>query len=137
MNETQKLLNLTKDLQAASTPIEGVSLLNPATTPPTVSVQYRVLATPAQILAGNALVAGFDWSDASYQARLVIQQRTDAKASLNFPEPDYKLLRALASILVDEINVLRAAVSPALPARTLAQVRTAIQNRIDGGLIDI
>lgn len=45
-----------------------------------------------------------------------------------------KLFRAFASILVDEINTLRGQHS--LAPRTLAQLRTAILNRIDSGTVD-
>ncbi len=70
----------------------------------------------------------------------------------------YKALRAAAAVLVDEINVIRqwemsfktevaaassladlktrVATLPALPDRTLAQAKTAIQAKITAGLVD-
>lgn len=44
-------------------------------------------------------------------------------------------LRAFISILIEEINTLRALHS--LPDRTIAQLKTAIGNRIDDGTIDL
>lgn len=40
--------------------------------------------------------------------------------------------RVFAEILLDEINALRAAVVPALPARTLTQLRNSMRSRLDG-----
>jgi hypothetical protein len=47
-----------------------------------------------------------------------------------------KALRALALIVMDEINILRAAVVPSLPARTLAQLKTAFTNKLTAGTAD-
>jgi hypothetical protein len=71
---------------------------------------------------------------------------------------DAKLARALVSVLIDELNDARAWITsfkaevaaattladlktrvaslPAMPARTLAQAKTAIANKIDGGSVD-
>lgn len=89
---------------------------------------------------------------------ITTSQREDAKVKLDSVEPDGKLLRALADIIRDEINILRqwdaafkvevaaasnladlktrVATLPATPDRTLAQLKTAIQNRIDSGQVD-
>ena len=40
------------------------------------------------------------------------------------------LLRAFASIMVDELNILRAKQKPVLPPRTLAQLKTAMRNKL-------
>lgn len=51
--------------------------------------------------------------------------QTDAQNQIDaFPIKD----RAVISALIKEINILRAAVVPALPARTLAQALTAVKN---------
>jgi hypothetical protein len=50
--------------------------------------------------------------------------------------PAGQLIRALAAVLLTEINNLRAAVIPPLPPRTLQQLKTAIINRIDDGTAD-
>lgn len=60
--------------------------------------------------------------------------RTGAKAQLNGFSDVPLMLRAFADILKEEINTLRALHS--LPDRTLAQLRTAIDGRIDGGSVD-
>lgn len=61
--------------------------------------------------------------------------RSGAKKS--FAEtPDGQLIRALAAVMLNEINILRAAVIPLLPPRTLAQLKTAIIARIDDGTAD-
>ena len=45
---------------------------------------------------------------------------------------DFGLLKkAVALVMTDEINILRAAVDPPLSDRTPAQVRTAIRNKVD------
>lgn len=108
-------------------------------------------------------VADVNASETSYnaaQAVLTNQKfRNDAKAIINSLGNDLaKVLRAEAAVLVDEINSLRrwvtsfkaevAAASsladlktrvaslPNLPDRTLAQAKTAIINKIDGGTVD-
>lgn len=60
--------------------------------------------------------------------------REAAKAGLEGFVENPLLLRALADIIKDEINILRAL--HGLPDRTLSQLRTAIQNKIDGGTVD-
>lgn len=41
-----------------------------------------------------------------------------------------QLLRAIVSILIDELNIVRANLIPPLPNRTLAQAVTAIKNKL-------
>lgn len=59
-------------------------------------------------------------------AARVPMAKTAAKLTVDLPE---YVARALLDILLDEINLLRVALS--LAPRTLAQLRTAIKNRID------
>ena len=47
-----------------------------------------------------------------------------------------QVVRALAAVALDEINILRAAVVPALPARTLTQLKNAVLNKINNGTAD-
>lgn len=85
-------------------------------------------------------------------------QREHAKEALSSVEGDGKLLRAIADIIKDEINLLRqwtasfkgevasasnladlktrVATLPNLSDRTLSQLKTEIQNRIDSGQVD-
>jgi len=54
-------------------------------------------------------------------------QRDNVVAQLDHQED---LLRAFASIMVDELNILRAEQKPVLPPRTLAQLKTAMRNKL-------
>ena len=62
--------------------------------------------------------------------------RLSAKNYLSETHFSLVLHRAIVLTIMDEINILRAAVVPALPARTANQIRTAITNRINGGTAD-
>ena len=72
------------------------------------------------------------------QAALLDKMRSRAAAvfaaSDGDPEPLPKAVRALALVMLDEINLLRAAAG--LPARAAAQLKTAVQDRIDTGEAD-
>ena len=94
--------------------------------------------------------------DDAIAATVESQYRTGQKANFNGPRGVY--LRAFADITKDEINLLRAwitsfkvevasasnladlktrvAVLPNTPPRTLAQLKTAIQTKIDGKVVD-
>lgn len=65
----------------------------------------------------------------------IFVSREEAKRSMSETR-EGQVIRALAAVMLSEINLLRAAVIPALPARTLAQLKTAIVNRIDDGTAD-
>ena len=60
--------------------------------------------------------------------------RGNAKNSYEGFQEEGLKLRALVRIILDELNVLRGLHS--LPARTMLQVRTAIDNQIDSGGVD-
>ena len=75
-----------------------------------------------------------DAQDAAEAAAADLSTRTGAKAQLDGFARRPLVLRALADIIKDEINILRGL--HGLPDRTLAQLRVAIGNRIDGGSID-
>ncbi len=66
-----------------------------------------------------------DAIDAAEAAARETAGRENAKTEFD----DLWLLRAFAEVVVDEINLLRAEHS--LPARTPAQLRTALRNKID------
>jgi hypothetical protein len=74
--------------------------------------------------------------DTSAATAVISGRRTLAEAVKDDATVDGIRWRALVDILLDEINVLRAAVVPALPARTRAQVKTAFGNRISSGSAD-
>jgi len=111
---------------------------------------------------GGAIV---EWSQAEKDAKAAADAvaldtgtRAGARDQLVGFRSNALLLRALADILRDELNILRGnwnafkvevaaaasladlktrvAAMPNLPDRTLAQLRTAINTRVDGGTID-
>jgi len=120
------------------------------------SVQVRPSSEQA---AAQATIDAFDWSAAAHAAWQNLQDRTTAKTKVN-TDVDYeaKALRALVAVLLDEVNALRqwlasfkvevaaatnladlktrVATLPATPDRTLAQAKTAILNKVDGGTVD-
>ena len=102
----------------------------------------------------NVTLVGSPWNMGAVSSTI----RTASQNQLNDRDKLGLLHRAVASVLVDEINALRdwitsfkAAVAAAtslanlqtrvaaladLPDRTLAQARTAITNKITGGTVD-
>lgn len=98
-----------------------------------VQVEYDHELTPAEKSQVDALVAAHVPSAAEAAERL----RAHAKNILdNLRDPVYKLIRAVALITMDEINILRQNPTSVLPPRTAEQLKTAIRNRIDGGEAD-
>lgn len=65
--------------------------------------------------------------DAAEAAALLATVRASEKARLD----NEKVLRAFMLVVLDEINLLRAAVIPALTARTQTQLVNAIKARVD------
>ena len=65
----------------------------------------------------------------------VLVARREAKKSATQTR-EGQVIRALAAVALSEINILRAAVIPPLPPRTLDQLKTAIINKIDDGTAD-
>lgn len=138
-------------------PIIGVSVGKDGV-PSTVRIDFAPEATVPQRAAAQAVVDAFDWSTAAEEARLNVTQRQRADELLSSRRQEAKLQRAVAAVLVDEVNVVRqwlaalktqvaaatnfadlkarVATLPATPDRTLAQARTAIQNRLAGGTVD-
>ncbi len=121
---------LAATITAAGIPIDGVSGVQGA-----VRVDYQASATPAQITQGNALVTAFDWSPAADATFVAQQQKAAANASidrgaLQAGVSTERLVRALALVVLDEVNILRAASVPALPPRTVAQLVAAIKAKI-------
>lgn len=118
---------------SAVCPIDGVSLLDPVLH--TLRIDFKASATQPQKDAANSLAAGWDWSDVAQATRDAQAQKASATAGidngqLQAGDKQERLVRALALVVLDEINLLRAAVVPVLPARTAAQVVTAIKAKI-------
>ena len=115
-------------LRAAGIPIDGVAGPQAA-----VRVDYDASATPAQRAQAQAIVAAFDWSpsaDATFaaqQAKARAAGDLDAGATQG-GAPSDRLIRALAMVMLAELNLLRTAA--ALPARTPAQLIGAVKAQI-------
>lgn len=126
----QTILRLDQALRAAGVPIDGVSGAQGS-----VRVDYQAAATTAQKTQGAAIVSAFDWmavTDATWQAQ---QEKAAATAqidngALKAGASIERLVRALALVVLDEVNTLRAASVPALPPRTAAQLVAAIKAKI-------
>lgn len=124
-------------------------------------VNVNGLVSPASLqAAAQPIIDAFDDSAAAQLVWQNLQDRTTGSANLGGADtsPLYKVMRAEAAVLVDEINVVRewvvsfkAAVAastslanmqtrvaalPDLPDRTLAQAKTAIQTKITNGVAD-
>ncbi len=72
--------------------------------------------------------------DAAQAAAQDLAVRDGAKDGLLGFDNGALLMRAFADIVKDELNILRSLHS--LPDRTLTQLRTAINSRVDGGSVD-
>ena len=127
---------LADTLLAAGIPVDGVRSLVRGTPagPGNVLVDFSTAATPAQRTQAETLVARFDWSEAAHAAWERKQARMRAAAALERDGDAAQLTRAIMLAILAEINLLRAAVR--LPARTAAQLKAAVRNRILNGDVD-
>jgi hypothetical protein len=150
------LTRLTAALVAVNPNIVGVSGTGPADAGYTWAVGYA--PSGGEITAVNAALAAFDWSAGAQTTWENLQDRAGAIVALGLTDREHKLLRAAFDVTRDEVNVLRAwlaafktevaaattladlktrvATLPATPARTLAQLKTAITNRVNDGTVD-
>jgi len=55
---------------------------------------------------------------------------------LSDTSPNAKFIRAVLLVILDEINVIRALLPGPPAARTIAQLKTAVQNKINAGTAD-
>lgn len=92
--------------------------------------------TPAQRANAQTIVDGFDWTDGAQSTWQTQENRDDAGGEATAARPQNVLIRAVLAVLLDEINPLRATFIPTLPARTLSQLRAAVQNKINSGAVD-
>jgi len=128
------LVRLSTILVEAGLPVIGVD--GNAATGHLINIDWRRSPTAAEIAKAETIVTAFDWSasaDAAWErdrARASAKERLDEAASA----AEIKLLKAILGLLVDEINTLRGL--HGLPARTVAQVRTAIAAKLDSGAAD-
>ena len=119
-------------LIAVVCPIDGVSV-GAAGDPLTVQISFSAAATAPQRASAQAVVDGFDWSaiaGATYDAQ---QAKADATNAIDYGAlqrgtVSERLIRALALVVLDEINLLRT--NAALSKRTQAQLVNAIKAKI-------
>lgn len=121
---------LASELRAAGIPIDGVSGSQGA-----IRVDYQPAATGPQRTQGDAIVAAFNWADAADSVYIAQQSKLQAtigidNGQLQSGDKMERLIRALALVVLDEVNILRAASVPALSARSAAQLVIAIKAKI-------
>lgn len=124
----EPLSTLHSSIRNAGIPIDGVSGSSAG-----VRIDYQASATPAQRTQAAAIVAAFDWSDAAQatftaqQAKALAAAHLDAGATQLGASTD-RLIRALAMVMLAELNLLRA--QAALAPRTAAQLIGAVKAQI-------
>ena len=100
---------------------------------------YAADATDQQRAAAQALIAGWDWSDAAQQSRDRTARRAAAKASLVGSDPvqsaSRNALRVIYQSIVETRQALNllliAAGQPPLPIRNWKQALAAVRQQID------
>lgn len=93
---------LTETITAA-----GIPLATCGGVAPEPVLTFRPEATQGQIDAANAIVAGFDWSQAAHDAWLLSKLHPQAQELIDRVDQFGMILRALVGVLLDELNILR------------------------------
>ena len=136
-----------EDAVKAVCPVFGVSV-GTIGVAASVRLDFKPEATAQQQADAQAVVNAFDWTEAAEDTRTNVIQRGEAIAGLNARGPHQKVLRAAAIVLADWTVDLKAAVAgatnfadlkarvAALPQLTPANLRTAIQNKLESGNVD-
>lgn len=137
-------LDLYDALILAGLPVIRVEVIDAVAIPPNMLITYRGGATPEQRTQGADINNRFDWSQSGQDERQALReresvfenvdQRESAKTILIDVGPFSKMMRAILSVTLDEINSIRASVS--LPPRTFDQFKTAVQTAVDSGRVD-
>lgn len=99
-----------------------------------VRITFSPSATLSQQIAAQAVVAAFDWSATATTSYDTLQLRAAAQVDLVSSAAEFKLIRAVLAVLLDDINVLRA--NDSLSTRTLNEVKALVSTKIDSGLVD-
>lgn len=142
---------LDSDIRAASIAIAGISGVTSPYSPATVRVSPVDLQSAAQ-----PIINAFDGSQAAQDAWVAAQSQTQAIAFMTALNNQARAYRAVAAIMVDEINSLRdwittfkvatdaatsladfktrVAALPDLPDRTLAQAKNAFITKVQQGV---
>lgn len=102
-----------------------------ANAPGSASNVRRHYRAGASQTSAEAVITGWDWTSAGQTVTL--RDRAVNLLDLD-PNSPQKLLRALALVTLDEINILRTAAS--LTPRTVAQLKTAIRGKLTAGDAD-
>lgn len=134
----------------------GVGLA--ASDPRPASVVLTVVPT-AQATCANTALAAFDWKQSTQDTWDLAHLRSDAATRIaTDTDAEAKVYRAIAAVLVDELNLhalkvnaildavdaatsladlkTRIGAIPDYPQRTPIQIITAIQNKLAGGTVD-
>ena len=149
-----KIDRLDAALQDAGVPVNAISLTGPAS----ALLTYQPWATPEQVSAGAALLAGFDWSQSAQDAWVVGLFRQSANSQLGTPGGAGHLVRGVVATLIDELNSVRGwlvafkaqvdlsssladlktriASLPDMPDRTLSQARAKVVGKVNTGAVD-
>lgn len=130
---------------AAVAPIDGVAILDPVAH--TARIDYKASAIGPQITAGNSALAAFDWSASADTTYIAQRAKAAATASIDSGALQAgvsleRLVRALAIVTMNEINILRAAIPHPITSitrvTTVATVTTPIAHgRTVGDAISI
>jgi hypothetical protein len=146
-----RVTDLDEAIKAAGVPIDGVARLNNGT----VRIDFAAEATDEQRTQAQAIAAGWDWTPIPANVAL----RAAATKLLASQQHEVSpLMRAVLLTLLDELNAhaekinailtavdgaanlagLKTAIAAIAdhPARTAAQMRTAILGKIDAGDAD-
>lgn len=144
-------IRLDSDIRAASIAIDGISGVVSPYDPATVRVSPSNLQSTAQ-----PIINAFDGSQTAQDAWVAAQNQTQAIAFMTALNNQARAYRAVAAIMVDEINALRdwvtafkvataaatsladfktrVAALPDLPDRTLAQAKSAFITKVQQGV---
>lgn len=112
---------------SAVCPLEGAAITGPTS----ARLDIAPAATTPQRNAAQAALAAFDWSQAAHDAWLTAQKRTTAKAWILGPTMEAKAFRALAMVLLDQVNALRTRAGMTPASYTAQQLLDAVVGKVD------
>lgn len=110
-------------------PIHGLSK-----TGNVVTIDYKAEATNEQIIAAQAVLVAFDWSQAAHDAWLQQKDRQAAIAWMESGEMAARCLRASMLLVRNEFRSVKA--GQPMPNRTWAQLKEAMADMIAAGMSD-
>lgn len=128
------LERIDKYLREQGIPIDGLSLLGSDVRE--VQIHFRPEASQEHRSRAAEIVTDFDWSEEADTKYKMAVLRTQAQACLVQADVTGILVRAVISVLVDELNSLRAALLPPLSQLELGAVLENAQAIITSGAAD-